>query len=77
MKTTPPDYWLETLIEAKEYIDWVDSLICQYLSQSILEFGAGIGNFTSYFLRNGRVVLSINIDEQPINLQRQGNTATP
>jgi len=52
---------LEVMSTARNYIDWISSFIKPHLGKKILEFGAGIGNYTGRFLKADRlVVLEIN-----------------
>lgn len=46
---------LEIMSQAPWYNNWLLSKIAPYLSGSILEVGAGIGNMTKYFMKYGKV----------------------
>ncbi len=76
MDTIPTDFCLEPLTYANEYISWVYRLMHPYLGKSILELGAGIGNFTPYMLRHNRLVTAIDIDDRLLHYHRLRVPAT-
>src|SRR5574341_1533830 len=65
------DYSLEITSEAVRYNQWIYDLMYPYLGTRVLELGAGIGVMTPFFLREGREVMAIDIDEQLIHRHRQ------
>lgn len=66
----PPNYSLETLAEAVRYNEFVYERMRPYLGEAVLELGAGIGNLTSLFLRDGRTVKAIDIDQALVDVHR-------
>lgn len=57
---------LEIMKDASFYNRWLFSLIRPYLKGSVLEVGAGIGNFTQYLHENNSVI-AIDIDKYYIS----------
>ena len=59
------------------YNRWIYDLMLPYLGNRILEFGAGIGVMTPFFLREERRVMAIDIDEQLIQCHQERIPANP
>lgn len=63
------------LSNAKNYNDWIFSMLHPHLGQRILEAGCSIGNFTSRFLDRQRVVSVDILPEALLHLKKTiGNT---
>jgi SAM-dependent methyltransferase len=75
--TAPADYSLETMSEAVHYNRWIYDLMRPYLGSRVLELGTGIGALTPFFLKEGREVMAIDIDERLIRHHRQRVPARP
>lgn len=75
----PPDsrYSLEVMAQGIHYNEWIYDLMRPFLGTHILEFGAGIGNLTKNFLREGRRVMAIDVDEELLKLHRANVPASP
>lgn len=63
---------LESMDEAKYYNKWTINKFSKYLTGDILEVGCGIGNFTKYLSKYGKIY-AIDIDESLIKILRQGD----
>ncbi|MEK6755109.1 MAG: class I SAM-dependent methyltransferase [Bacteroidota bacterium] len=77
MSSSTNDYSLETLSEASHYNEWIYDLMRPFLGRHVLEFGAGIGNHTPNLLRDGRTVVSIDIDQELIRRHRERVPVNP
>ncbi len=53
---------LEGLRGMKNYYEWIYSLASDFLGESVLELGAGVGTFTRYLAREDRSVLAVEPD---------------
>src|SRR4030042_4329244 len=53
---------LDTLSQAKWYNQWLFSLMEPYVKGDILEVGIGVGNFTDFLIKSGKVT-AIDVDE--------------
>jgi 2-polyprenyl-3-methyl-5-hydroxy-6-metoxy-1,4-benzoquinol methylase len=53
---------LDSLVEARNYYNWVLSQFEPYLGETVVEVGAGIGTFSDFLLRSARVKKLIAIE---------------
>jgi 2-polyprenyl-3-methyl-5-hydroxy-6-metoxy-1,4-benzoquinol methylase len=66
MADEPAAFDLETVAEANNYAEWIYAGMRPWLGRHVLELGCGIGTLTPLFLREGRVVMAIDVDERMV-----------